>query len=107
MTRGDLVTVAMEGDYGKPRPAVIVQAVGLEELQSVTFLPLSSDVLPRQIFRVTVGPSPENGLRSKSQVLADKCATLPLRKIGAVFGRLSSDDMAAVNRALAIFLGIV
>ena len=34
-------------------------------------------------------------------------ASLPREKVGPVFGRLSPDDMTAVNRALAIFLGIV
>jgi mRNA interferase MazF len=27
MKRGDVVTVAASGDYGKPRPAVIVQGL--------------------------------------------------------------------------------
>ena len=39
--------------------------------------------------------------------MVDKIATLPLAKVGPVFGRLSDDDMTAVNRALAIFLGFV
>jgi len=39
--------------------------------------------------------------------MADKCMTLPCEKAGPVIGRLSPDDMNAVNRALAIFLGIV
>lgn len=25
MKRGDIITVALSGDYGKPRPAVVVQ----------------------------------------------------------------------------------
>jgi mRNA interferase MazF len=107
MRRGDLVTVALSGDYGKPRPAVIVQALGFDELQSVTFLPLSSEILPKQVFRITVVPSEGNGLRATSQILADKCTTLPIRKVGPVFGHLDDLDMAAVNRALAIFLGFV
>jgi hypothetical protein len=28
MRRGDLVTIALQGDYGKPRPALIVQSDG-------------------------------------------------------------------------------
>ena len=26
MKRGDLVTIALQGDYGKPRPALVVQS---------------------------------------------------------------------------------
>jgi mRNA interferase MazF len=37
LKRGDIVVVAAPGDYGKPRPAVVVQADALTEagLQSV------------------------------------------------------------------------
>lgn len=107
MKRGDLVTVVIPGAYGKPRPAVIVQADGFDELESVTFLPMSSDVLPRQVFRIDIMPSAENGLRAPSQVMADKCSTLPRAKVGPVFGHLDDADMTLVNRALAIFLGFV
>ena len=34
--RGDLVTVATSGDYGKPRPALIVQADAYAEHPSLT-----------------------------------------------------------------------
>jgi mRNA interferase MazF len=107
MKRGDLVTVAMAGAYGKPRPAVIVQSDAFEGVWSVTFLPLTSDVTKAWVYRVRIEPTPTNGLSHVSQVMADKCSTLELSKVGPVFGRLSEDDMAAVNRALAIFLGFV
>ena len=29
MKRGDLVTIAMPGDFGKPRPALIIQSDGV------------------------------------------------------------------------------
>ena len=32
MRRGDLVTVAVSGDYGKPRPAVVVTADALLDI---------------------------------------------------------------------------
>ncbi|TMJ14740.1 MAG: type II toxin-antitoxin system PemK/MazF family toxin, partial [Alphaproteobacteria bacterium] len=38
MNRGDLVTVALPGAYGKPRPAVVVQADRFNQLGSITFL---------------------------------------------------------------------
>jgi mRNA interferase MazF len=107
LKQGDLITVIVSRDYNKQRPAVVIQVSRSEGLESVTFLPLSSTILPEQIYRVTILPSPENGLRKPSQVMADKCSTLPTHKIGARFGRLSEPDMTAINRALAIFLGFV
>ncbi|SHK24906.1 mRNA interferase MazF [Bradyrhizobium lablabi] len=107
MNRGDIVAVALPGAYGKPRPAVIVQADRFNHLGSITFLPFTSDVLPAEIFRILINPSSENGLQSPSQVMADKCSTLPLTKVGNVFGRLGAADLGRVERALAAFLGFV
>ena len=36
--RGDLVTVALQGDYGKPRPALVIQADQFADLGSVVIL---------------------------------------------------------------------
>jgi mRNA interferase MazF len=105
MRRGDLVTVVMQGACGKARPAVVIQAIWAEDLDSVTFLPLTSEVLAARTFRVLIEPTIENGLQAKSQVMADKCATLPLTKVGPVFGRLASSDMERVDRAFTIFTG--
>ena len=105
MKRGDLVTVIVPGAYGKPRPAVIIQSDRYEGMGSVAFLPMTSEVLPKQVFRITVAPTAENGLEAQSQIMADKCSTLPLTGIGKVFGRLGAADLGRVERALAAFLG--
>jgi len=106
MKRGDLVTVVMQGAYGKARPAVVIQAAWAEDLDSVTFLPLTSEVTIARTFRILVEPTAENGLQARSQVMADKCSTLPLSKVGAVFGSLASSDLERVDRAFAIFTGL-
>ncbi|ACE99567.1 type II toxin-antitoxin system PemK/MazF family toxin [Rhodopseudomonas palustris] len=107
MKRGDLVTVAFSGDYGKPRPALVIQSDGFDDLASVTVLPLTSHLLDTRRTRILVLPTKENGLRSPSSIMIEKIGSLARRKVGPVIGSLSTDDMAAVNRALAIFLGIV
>ncbi len=99
--------VALPGAYGKPRPAVVVQADRFNHLGSIIFLPFTSDLLPAEIFRIMINPSAENGLQTPSQVMADKCSTLPLVKVGSIFGRLGATDLGRVDRALAAFLGFV
>ena len=42
--RGDLVTVALPGNYGKPRPALVIQSDLFEEHPSVTILPITSEL---------------------------------------------------------------
>lgn len=104
--RGDLVTVALSGDYGKPRPALVVQADAFEALPSVTVLRLSSDIIPAHLTRITVEPTTTNGLRMPSQIMVDKAATLPREKVGQVIGHLDPQTMRAVSKALIAFFGL-
>lgn len=105
MKRGDVVVLVLPGGYGKPRPGVIVQGDRYAEHASVTVLPLSTTLTELDDIRLTVSPTAENGLREVSQTMADKIQTVPRDKIGQVIGCLGADDLAAVNRALALFLG--
>lgn len=106
MRRGDLITVAMTGDYGKPRPALVLQADVFEAISSVTIAPLTNTLFDAPLIRVGVQPSPVNGLRAASQVMADKLMTVPRDRAGAVFGRLEPDVMAQVELAVGRFLGL-
>lgn len=106
MRRGDLITVVIAGDYGKPRPALVLQADVFEAIGSVTIAPLTSTLHDAPLIRIGVQPSPVNGLRAVSQVMADKLMTVPRVRAGAVFGRLEPDAMAKVELAVGRFLGL-
>lgn len=105
--RGDLIVVAVSGDYGKPRPALIVQADLFNETHpSVTIVPLTSTLVDAPLFRLTVEPSQGNGLQSLSQLMIDKVTTVRRDRIGQTIGELENDILMRVNRALALWLGI-
>ena len=106
MMRGDFVTIAMQGDFGKPRPALIIQADPFSELASATVLPITSTLVAAPLLRVTVQPSAENGLQKPSQVMVDKAMTVKRDKLGLAFGRIDADALVEVERCLAVFLGI-
>lgn len=78
MKRGDPVTVAFAGDYGTPRPGLVIQSDFFEAHPSVTLLPVTSELRETPLFRV---------------------------RVGEVIGRLDDETLLAVNRALAVFLG--
>jgi mRNA interferase MazF len=106
MKRGDLVTVAMQGDFGKPRPALVIQADQFDEHPSVTVLPVSGTLVDAPLLRVTLQPSPENGLRKPSQVMVDKAMTAKRDKLGPTFGKIDLATLVEIERRLAVFLGI-
>ena len=106
MRRGDLVTVSVSGDFGKPRPALIVQSDYFSDTATVTVLLLSGTLVEAPFIRLTVQPSPQNGLTKPSQVMIDKSMTVLRNKLGPVFGRLDDDMMLSITRSLAVFIGI-
>ena len=107
MKRGDVVTVAAAGDYGKPRPAVIVQTDALPvEHASVVICQMTSDLSDAPEFRVAVEPTAGNGLRVRSQVMADKPVTIHRERIGRLIGHLDDNDVAKLNIALAFVMGL-
>ncbi len=106
MKRGTLVTVAAPGDFGKPRPALVVQSDLVDDTASVTLLLLTSALQDSPNFRVTVEPSPTNGLRTTSQVQIDKLLSVARSRTGPPIGRLHEDTMLEISRRLAVFLGI-
>lgn len=107
MRRGDVVTVALAGDYGKPRPAVIVQTDAFpDDHPSVIVCQMTSSLVDAADFRITVEPTSGNGLNMRSQIMADKPVTVRRTHVGRHIGRLASQDMARLNRAIAFVMGL-
>lgn len=107
MKRGDIVSIALTGDYGKPRPGLIIQSDFFLATHSVTILPMTSHLLDAPLFRILVAPTRSNGLKIASNIMIDKAYTTPREKIGKIIGHLDSKTILIVERALAVFLGIV
>lgn len=105
MRRGDLVTVAIPGDFGKPRPALVIQSDQFDGTASLTVLLVSSTLVDAPLIRLKVNPTPENGLRKPSQIMVDKTMTVKRERLEKPFGRIDEETMLSVNRSLALFLG--
>jgi mRNA interferase MazF len=106
MKRGAVVTVAASGDYGKPRPAVVVQTDALPlKHASVVVCQMTSDCSDA-VFRLTIDPSAKNGLKTRSQIMADKPVTIRRDRVGSLIGQLDDPDIARLNSALAFVMGL-
>lgn len=104
--RGDLVTIALQGDFGKPRPALVIQSNFFFDHPSVTILPITSEIRETPLFRFLIEPSQENGLFKNSQVMIDKIQTVSTEKVSKPFGSISEAQLLEVNRLLTLFLGL-
>lgn len=103
--RGDVMVIALPGDYCKPRPVLVVRSDAFVSLPSVSVCPFFSTLRDdRDLFRLTVEPSATNGLRQLSQVAIDRIITVPNTRVGTTIGRLDDDAMAGITRALALYL---
>lgn len=106
MRRAEIWTVAGGTDYtGKPRPAVIVQDDRFDT-DSVTVCPFTTDPTEAPLFRLSIVPSPTNGLRDPSQLMVDKLTTVRRSRLGDQLGVLDEADIVRLNRAMVVFLGI-
>ncbi|MEA3292524.1 MAG: type II toxin-antitoxin system PemK/MazF family toxin [Pseudomonadota bacterium] len=106
MLRGDIVTVAAPGDFGKPRPALVIQSDLFSEHPMVTLCLLTGELRNLSLFRLTLEPALGNGLEKRSQVQIDKIMTVRREKIGRVIGRLSNQELLEIDRALALWIGL-
>ncbi len=98
--------IAVQGDYGKPRPAVVIQSDWLTETDSVLVCLCTSTLRDAPIYRLTVEPNPLTGLHVISQVMVDKILAVRRDKCGSIIGHLGEETMLTLNRMLSLIIGI-
>jgi mRNA interferase MazF len=106
LTRGDVLVASAPGEYGKPRPCIVVQSEMLHAIESVVVCPMTTSLLPPGPVRPTILPSVDNGLRAESQVMVDKVTAIHLSRCGPTIGRVSSIEMQMIDQALGLVLGL-
>jgi mRNA interferase MazF len=107
ITRGDVVVSSSPGDFGKPRPALVVQSNLFNPTHSsIVICPITSHLVDAPLFRLSISPSRENGLKTESQIMVDKINAVRREHIAKKIGRIDEAEAASVERALAIWLEI-
>jgi mRNA interferase MazF len=106
VTRGDIVSIVTQGDYGKPRPAIIVQSNRLLQTRSVLVCPMTTTDSDTSDVRLTIQPVLETGLRTISFAMVDKVTAVLRRKCGRAIGRLPDTDMVQLDVMLALVMGL-
>jgi mRNA interferase MazF len=103
--RGDVVVVA-HGDFGRPRPAVIVQADDLGGTTTILVCPITSNLTEKLPIRPTIEPDAQNGLRVESQIMTDKMLAIPRDRVRQLVGKVDSGTRNQLDTALLIVLGL-
>jgi mRNA interferase MazF len=107
LKRGDVVVAIASGDYGKPRPAVVVQSDFFNDTHaSISLCPLTSHLIDATLFRIPVEPGAGTGIRKPSQVMVDKVMSIPRERIAKKAGRLPAEVLGRIDEALRLWLGI-
>lgn len=107
VTRGAVVLCAGPGDYGKPRPAVVVQSNLFNPTHaSVTVCPITSELHDAPLFRIAIDAALGNGLRVNSQVMVDKVQSLRRDRVRRTIGKLTSAQLTRVGEALRLWLDV-
>jgi mRNA interferase MazF len=107
MRRGDLYIASVPGDYGKPRPVVIIQNDAVNEIHdSIVVCLVSSYLVDAPVFRLVIEPTARNGLTVISQIMVDKVFALKRERLHKRIGRLSEELLLQLGRLLAFWIGI-
>jgi mRNA interferase MazF len=85
---------------------VILQDDRFEFTTSITVCPLTTNPADAPLLRPGVAPTEKNGLQAPCRLMVDKISTMPRSKLGIRIGRLDSLDLAALDRAVIVFLGL-
>ena len=107
LKRGNIVSIAVQGDFGKPRPALLIQSDMFNEAHAtLSVLLISSELVDAPLFRLSIEPNQVNGLTQPSQIQVDKVMTVRRDKVGQLIGSVDDAMMVRVNRALALWTGL-
>jgi len=105
MKRGEIWTLHDARYASKARPVVIVQR-DIADFDSVIVCLLTSFNRQGAPSRVSLKPSPTNGLKKTSYVMADKLLTVRQDELGGKIGALTNEQVHAVSCSLARVLAI-
>lgn len=107
MRRGDIVAVVIQGEFGKPRPAVVIESDRLPPTDTVLVCLMTSTLQDDAPYRRhRVDPSALNGLRIVSEIMVDKVFAVRRGKCGQHIGALERPVLQQLTRKLGLVIGL-
>ncbi len=107
MQRGDIILSVLPGDYGKPRPTVIVQSDAYNPSHdSIVVCPLTSYLTAGLEYRIRLLPTANNGLHQESEIMIDKISVIRRDKLRDTLGHLTTAEIQRIDNALKIWFSL-
>jgi mRNA interferase MazF len=107
IARGSVVLMVVPGELDRPRPGVVVQSDDLgPDTFTVLVCPSTSDIDTSRRLRPVVEPTAVNGLLLRSQLMTDKLIPVRRDRLRRAIGKLETDALDALDRALLVVLGL-
>ena len=110
--RGDVYLVSFDPTVGaeirKTRPALVIQNDVANRRSPVTIVAAITSQFEKPLYPTEVLIEvPEGGLRIQSVVLLNQIRSIDTQRLVSRLGRLRTETMELIDRALAISLGLV
>ncbi len=96
----------MQGDYGKPRPALIIQSDLLSDTDSILICLITSNLRETLAHRLNLPANDQTGLREPSQIMTDKIMACPRTRCGRKIGRADNATLQTLAQLLMFVTGI-
>ena len=106
MKRGDIVLVVLTGEFGKPRPALVIQTDKAFPSEYITCIPITGTLKRVPDIRIPIHPTQKNGLTKPSELIVDLVQTASLSRFRDVIGSIDTETMNLVEKSLSLHLGL-
>jgi mRNA interferase MazF len=110
ISRGDILLVELDPSVGteirKTRPAIVISNnINNQNSSLITVVPLTSKKLDK-VYPFEILLTRADGLPKPSKALADQIRSLDKKRVRKILGRLSSDQMQSLEKAVKLHLAI-
>lgn len=106
MIRGEVWHAEVSYQMGGEHPFLILSDDGFCSLPWVTVAPITRDLIDAPLFRIPILKSPGCGVILPSQTMVDQISSLRRSRFKRHVGCLHPADMALVDRALMVYMGL-
>jgi mRNA interferase MazF len=106
LKRGDIVLIVLTGEFGKPRPALVIQTDTAFPSEYITCIPITGTLKRVPDVRIPIDPTLQNGLTKPSELMVDLVQTASLSRFRDIIGRIDTETMTLVEKSLSLHLGL-